>query len=475
VALSRSRKKEASMSKPSRYGLLLVLLSICLSPGCGTGTNPTSNTFTVVVFSDIHFNPFYDPSLCPRLVLADASGWASIFKTSSLTAPSAWGSDTNYPLLVLALASIRENVGASPLIFYTGDLLGHNFAKLFFQYCGSNDVAAMQAFADKTVAFVMQQVRSSVGNLPVMFAVGNSDSYTGLGPDSTFLSNTADLFYADFLNGSVDRQAFLDTFTRDGYYSAEPMGTNLMVIGLNTNPFAPQSSDHSAVEAELSWLDSTLASAQAGGKKVWLLMHIPPGADTVATATTPQAFDNNGQLITAAMMWVQDDQASFLHVLSNYPGLITLTLAAHTHKDEFRIMSPDDVLDITPSISPWFGNDPAFKVFTFTQDTFTPTNYRSLNYDLATMPRQFKDYYTFSQAYSMQGPLDSSLVQLYSELVSNNAKRALYIGQYNSGNNSLEPGATTSWNPITNANWPIFACGIGKMARTDFIECVNSY
>ena len=248
-----------------------------------------------------------------------------------------------------------------------------------------------------------------------------------------------------------------------------------MVIGLNTNPFAPQSSDQSAVAAELSWLDSTLASAQAGGKKVWLLMHIPPGADTVATATTPQAFDNDGQITTAAMMWVRDDQASFLHVLSKYPGLITLTLAAHTHKDEFRIMSPDDVLDITPSISPWFGNDPAFKVFTFTQDSFTPTNYRSLNYDLATMPRQFKNYYTFSQAYSMPGPLDSSLAQLYPELVSNNAKRALYIGQYNSGNNSLEPGASTRWSPITNANWPIFYCGIGKMDELEFIHCVNSY
>ena len=89
----------------------------------------------------------------------------------------------------------------------------------------------------------MEQVRSSVGNIPVMFAVGNSDSYTGLGPDSSFLSNTAELYYTNFLNGTVDHQTFLNTFTSGGYYSAEPPGTNLMVIGLNTFEFSPYFGD----------------------------------------------------------------------------------------------------------------------------------------------------------------------------------------------------------------------------------------
>jgi hypothetical protein len=465
------------MLEPSRYIFLLVLVNICLSGGCGNGTTPPAPTsFTAVVFSDVHFNPFYDPSLCPRLVAADASGWASIFETSSITAPPAWNSDTNYPLLVLALSSIRQNLGASPVIIYTGDLLGHNFSNQFYQYCGSSEVAAMQAFSDKTAAFVMQQVRSSAGNIPVVFALGNTDSYTGNGPDSTFLSNTAELFYTDFLNGTVNHHAFLNTFTSAGYYSADLRGTNLRVIGLNTVLFSlGVPADDSAVSAELSLLDSTLASAQAGGKKVWLLMHVPPGANTVSTATTPSNFDSNGHLISASMMWVQDYQARFLGILSKYPGVITLTLAAHTHRDEFRIMSSDDVLDITPSIAPCFGNDPAFKVFTFTKDTFTPTDYRSLNYDLATMPGQFSDYYTFSEAYSMQGPLDSSLAQLYPALITNSAQQSIYIGQYNSGNNSVDSGTNTNWNPITSTNWPVFACGIGKMAELDFIHCVNSY
>ena len=211
------------MLKISRYIFILVLVPICLICGCGGSSGSTATTtknFPVVVFSDVHFNPFYDPSLFPALVAADAGDWASIFQTSSITAPSAWGADTNYPLLALALSSIKQNLGTSPLIIFTGDILGHNFPKTFFElYYGNLSVpvpddaaveadvvavAAMEAFVEKTVAFFMGQVRSSVGIIPVMFALGNSDSYLGALPEPGFLSKTAELYYTNFLNGTVD-------------------------------------------------------------------------------------------------------------------------------------------------------------------------------------------------------------------------------------------------------------------------------
>lgn len=444
--------------------VFLVLASICLT--CGCNSTDANNSFPVVVFSDVHFNPFYDPSLFPALVAADVGEWESIFKRSGISAPSAWGSDTNYPLLVLALSGIRRNLGASPLIIYTGDMLVHRFSQTFYALYGSQDVAAMKAFADKTVAFVMDQVRSSAGDIPVMFAVGNNDSYTDVGPDSGFLANTAELFYTKFLNGTADRQAFLDTFKSGGYYLAEPFGTNLMVIGLNTilfSPLVPGDND-SAVAAELAWLDSRLASAKAAGKKVWLLMHAPPGALIPSTA---QLVDSNGHLASAQMMWKPDYQTSFMGILSKYPGIIALTLAGHTHMDEYRILTSSDVLEITPGISPCFGNDPAFKVFTISRDTLKPTDYSSQNYDLATLPGQFSTYYTFSAAYLAQGPLNDSLAQLFPGLVTDNAKQQLYRGGYYSGHNAS--------NPITNANWPVFWCGIGKMGQQELIDGVNAY
>ncbi len=495
------------MSRLPACMFLLMLASIYLLFGCGDGTNTpsplTATTFPVVVFSDLHFNPFYDPALFvsnPTLcTTADPSTWASIFRTSAKTTPSAWGSDTNYPLLVLALASIKQNLGGSPLVLYTGDLIGHYFQSSFYQDCegiapGSTQtptpqqVAAMQAFTDKTVAFVTGQIRAAIGNVPVMFAVGNIDSYTGYGPDSVFLSNTAQTFYTEFVNGTVDQQTFLSTFTSGGYYSAQPMAS-LTVIGLYTNPFAlgvPGDND-GAVATELAWLDSTLASAQAAGRKVWLLMHVPPGANTVTTAASAV----NGKIQSATMMMYQSYQASFLQILAQYPGLITMTLGAHTHMDEYRILSPSIVLDQVPSITPCFGENPAFKIFTLAQDTLAPTDYSSLNYDLSKvpLPAEFSSYYTFSAAYSLQGPLGASLVQLYPELANNvaltsapatpnaNAQQTAYMAQYNSGNPAWNPAGKPPafWNSVTPANWPVFACGIGKMTQLDFEDCVNSY
>ncbi|MEI7902657.1 MAG: DUF3089 domain-containing protein, partial [bacterium] len=131
----------------------------------GSGTSTTATGFPVVVFSDVHFNPFYDPSLVPALISAEAGEWAGIFKTSSIVAPSPWGTDTNYPSLELALSSIKQNLGSSPLVIYTGDILGHGIPQYFYTTLTGTtnprtptDVAAMKAFTDKTAAFVMGQV-----------------------------------------------------------------------------------------------------------------------------------------------------------------------------------------------------------------------------------------------------------------------------------------------------------------------------
>jgi sphingomyelin phosphodiesterase acid-like 3 len=98
--------------------------------GCGGSSSTNSNDFPVLAFSDLHFNPLYDtdPVLINKLVAADPSQWASIFETSKITTLSPFASDTNYPLLVLALESIKKNLGASPMILYTGDLLGHGIS-----------------------------------------------------------------------------------------------------------------------------------------------------------------------------------------------------------------------------------------------------------------------------------------------------------------------------------------------------------
>ena len=441
--------------------------------GCGSSiTIPGSTSYPLLAFSDLHFNPLFDPTLVASLDSAEPDQWASIFETSQLNTPSAFGSDTNYALLMLALASIGRNRGASPFILYTGDLLGHGISYYYPLYSKNNDVAAMRKFTDKAVSFVTQQIRSAAGDVPVFFAVGNCDSYTGYGPDSTFLGNTADTFYTQLLQGSADRPAFLDSFTRGGYYAAEPLGTNIMVIGLNTIEFSPlvQNQDGSennaaAVNAELAWFDAKLASAKATDKKVWLLMHAPPGADE---GTTAKSVGANGHLASATMMWEANYQATFLRTLAKYPGVLTMTLAGHTHMDEFRIMSAGNVVEIVPGISPVFGNDPAYKIFDIGRSTLAPIDYSAFNYDQnAATSNGFGNYYKFSEDYPSKGSLGSSLEPLCPSLATDSALQSVYRGHYCSGHNAS--------NPITDINWAVYWAGIGNMWGPDLTNAVNSY
>ena len=466
-----SLKKENFMVRSSWRIVFLALAVVCLICGCGGNT---CDTYPVVVFSDVHFNPFYDPTLFQSLVSSDASQWAGIFAQSKISAPSTYGDDANYPLLVLALSGIKKNLGASPVIIYTGDVLGHNFAKTFFSLNGSEDVAALKSFADKTVSFFTKLVKSYVGDIPVMFVLGNADSYTGDGPDSTFLSNTADIFYSDWIGAAADYPEFLATYKAGGYYSAAPLGTNMMVIALNTFALSTLvlGDNDSEVQAQLAWLDSSLDSARRTGKNVWLLMHVPPGAYIGETAGE---LDPGGHLSSATMMLKPDYQESLLRILSKYSDIITIMLAGHTHMDEFRNiyggtpLQAQGFLEITPSIAPYFDNNPAFKIFAFSKSKNAPIDYRSLNCDLASKPVQFKTYYTFSKAYFDEHTnvlLNDALAELYPMLATDEAKQGLFRTYYFSGNDSM--------NPITDANWKVFWCGIVKMTKQELIDCVNS-
>lgn len=471
------------MSKILRFLFAAVLLSIVSTAGCGSVNTPPS-VYQVVTIADLHFNPFYDPSLYSALAAADPSQWNAIFQGSAITAPAAAGTDTNYPLLALTLASVKQNMGMSPVVLSTGDLLGHNIPQLFYTaYYGTRQygtpdataTAAMQQFVDKTFAFVALQIRAALGDAPVIYAPGNIDTYgIGLGPDSTFLTDNAETIYTQFLNSASNQSTFLNTFTLDGYYSVQPFGAKLLVIVLNTNSFFTGSPSASDASGELAWLNSQLAAAQAAGQQVWILMHVPPGANAqgiAQQAATPNDVDEN----TVSMMWDQTLQSAFMQTLAQYHGLVTMLLAGHTHMDEFRLLPTGDVLEQLPGISPSFGNNPAYKILTIAQDTSAPLDFQSFDYNLATKPPAFSSLYRFSDTYGAKMTLRNSLEALYLQLILNESTRKTFTLLYGSGATSVNAATQAPWNPITNINWPIFACTIREMDEPNFIECVNGY
>ncbi|MDR3572376.1 MAG: hypothetical protein P4L50_00810, partial [Anaerolineaceae bacterium] len=135
--------------------------------------------------------------------------------------------------------------------------------------------------------------------------------------------------------------------------------------------------------------------------------------------------------------------------------------------DEFRLMSPGNALAITAGISPYFGNNPAYKIFALNNVSLAPVDYSAVNCNLMVAPSQFNGYYTFSQAYDLEGSLGASLVELFPTLRASKTAQKQYQEAFDSGNNA--------YNPITSTNWPAYWCGIGFMDQQEFFAAVNGF
>jgi hypothetical protein len=266
------------------------------------------------------------------------------------------------------------------------------------------------------------------------------------------------------LNGAGSQTDIVASLTSGGYYAVEPADMNLMIIGLNTIAIsALVTPDSTVIADQFAWFEAKLAAASKAGKKVWLLMHAPPGADE---STTGSSVNSQGKITAATMMWVDADQTKFMGIVDKYPGVITLSLAGHTHMDEFRILSAGNTLEITAGISPCFGNNPAYKIFTLDSKSLAPTDYAAVNCNLLAKSFQFGSYYTFSQAYNLDGTLAASLTALLPTLNTSGTAQTQYRSAFYSGNNAA--------NTITNANWPVYWCGIEYMDQQKFLNAVNA-
>lgn len=441
-----------------------LLFVASLLTGCSNSSSPPPQT--AIAISDVHFDPFYDRSLFAALQAAPVTEWAGLFAGSPITDPGNWGGPTNYPLLQRMTDALRTHQPRPTLVVFGGDILAQDFSSIFQLLAPTQDEAAMKAFALKTVTFVVQQIRASLGTTPVYFTLGNWDCYAGsfgLLPNDPFLADTAGVLYDGFLAGAADRVTFEPTYRAGGYYAAEVPGSSLVIVGLNTIFLAPQSPSgtETAVTQELDWLDATLDAARAAGRPVWVVMHVPPGGDL---ATTGSDVDPQGHITQPTMMLQAGPQDELLAILAAHRDVVTAAFTGHTHMDEYRLAAIS--LQGIPGVTPLMGNSPAFKTFTVSRDT-TLADYVSWTLDLGNPSAVFQPYYTFSTAYGLADPLASSLPALLPQLRSAPGTQAGYRDRYGSGH---APGK-----PITDLDWPVYWCGIALLGQDGLTDCVNHY
>jgi sphingomyelin phosphodiesterase acid-like 3 len=426
-----------------------------------------------LLISDIHLDPLADPAIVKQLIEAPVSQWEAIFESSQHKAFSPYGSDTNYPLLVSALAAATAQAPFDYVVF-TGDALRHNFSPAFVAAGGTAE--QFPDFAAKTEAFVVQELQGKL-KVPVIAALGNDDSGCGdyqIPPDGPYLAATANALTV--LAGSAEAKS---TFQLGGYFSvAHPTVANQEILVLNTvfwsasyKSCAANSGDPG--EAEMEWLGWKLYNARLQHHGVTLAMHIPPGMDAYTSA--------HGQCQAPTSFWQAKYATEFGALMSAYSDVVQRAFAGHTHMDDFRFVAAglasgggasggwasggaaSLALRMTPSVSPIFKNNPGFSVMSYSLTTADVLDITTYFLALSSQTPSWANEYQFDSAYQVGSFSAASLSTIAAAIRSGDGgARAAYENYF----------AVSTHSGIHASSLAFYTCALDHFAAASYSECV---
>jgi sphingomyelin phosphodiesterase acid-like 3 len=441
------------------------------------------------MLSDIHFDPFHDPGKVARLAAAPVSEWegilagpASADQAAAFAALqrrcSARGVDTPDVLLQSSLRAMRRAAADARFITVSGDLMAHNFSCRYAALLPGKTQSDYAAFAAKTVAYVLGELRESYPGVPVYAALGNNDSGCGdyrLDGGNDFLRVVGRSVLAG-LPRSVDRKRMLANFSAGGYYSvmmAAPMrDTRLIVLDdiFMSSKYVTCAGkpDATAAAAQMAWLERELAEARRQGQRVWVMGHIPPGVDVYSTFAKMRNICADDR----PTMFLSSDRLG--DVLVENADVIRLGIFAHTHMDVLRLLRPEDgvkggevAVKMVPSISPVNGNHPAFTVARVDAVTATMTDYVVFAASNQTgVDTVWSKEYDYGQTYGQRAFTPAALEQMIAGFQADagaktEASRA-YIENFFVGDKSS----------LIKPLWPQYACGLEHATAKEFTGCV---
>lgn len=415
--------------------------------------------------SDIHFNPFYDTTLVPRLITAEVNQWESIFETSKIKEFGTVNLDeTNYILLASSLKDMANTSKDPDFIIFTGDFLVHEFPDKFKKYAPEG--SDYDTFVKKTFEFVAIMFEKYFPDTPVYISLGNNDCYAGdyqITPEGEFLKNTTPIIAEKFLESPGNRGSFAETYPVGGYFTVAPRRTeNTLIISINSVFFSPKHNNtvnYDPGKRELDWFEKQLVFAQQKKQKVWLLLHIPPGTNVYTTVHKNQYIP----------MWKPEYNERFISLVKRYAPVITAGFCGHTHMDDFRVLVDPQTstaisfVRIAPAISPQFGNNPGYLQMSYDRHAFSLKNYvlYYLNLEL-TAPNWTKEY-AFNDVYGQTEITAATMLTVYQAMKTDPILRKSYMNYYNV---SDRPHPS-----LTDAHWKAYWCGIANWTQTTFESC----
>jgi hypothetical protein len=213
-----------------------------------------------------------------------------------------------------------------------------------------------------------------------------------------------------------------------------------------------------AGDEEIAWLRAALETARAGGASVWLASHIPPGIDVFSMLAAGGACE------AAPVSFFTDTFTSaFLDVVRQNAQTISFSIGGHTHADDFRLYPGADGAAVphklVASVSPKFGDAPAFTVMRFDRVTGAALDYEVTALDAGGTWRR---EYAFGATYGLPDLSGGSLAALRRAIVGDEKTRAAYARAYNSGGTA---------SGIPPASWRAYACAIDSFTPASFTSC----
>ena len=441
----------------------LLLLSIPWPTTVWAGQN-----FQGLWCSDIHFDPFCDPAIVPELNRRPAKEWPSILAGSPLQGrlPKA-GEQTGLALLESTLQAMHTRLARPEFIICSGDFLAHDFNEKYAAITGERNPAACCAFIDKTFSFLVSRFTFYFPETPVLFCLGNTDSYEGdyrITNHSPFLQASAPLLGQAFLKTGPDDETFAATYRRGGYFETRLLGRkNLRILSLNTVFFSRKAPETSRVPAaeQLAWLEDQADQAARRKEKVWVLMHIPPGISVYSTLR-----QNPGRTVPEkpVLLFNQRYLERLKQVLTRHADTVTALFAGHIHRNDFRLFPTDDgasaVVLVSAAVSPVFGNNPVFRVMKVAPAGFT----------IADMEEWFLDFasgkWQQGSAWGIRPLTGKTLYRFWQEMKTSPTLANRYIAAYNG---FAKPDA------ITRQTFPFYHAAMGALDAPGYQQAMERW
>lgn len=321
-----------------------------------------SDDYHFIAVSDIHFDPFlacHQNTACPlidKLTSAPVSQWDHLLNQYDHSLMN-YGQDTNSSLLnaVLDKAGEVRKQYQPAFVILLGDMLAHHYRRHYRQFASPQNKGNYSLFVRKSMLYLAQKLSKTFPNMPLYFAVGNNDSYTG---------NYSVMVQGSFFNETsmLWQSTKQPSFQYAGYYAVETPGLRMIV--LNTNLFSKRVRGREVVTAaqqQLKWLQTELTEAQKNKQQVFILMHIPEGIDLYLTEKL--------RLFHLYSFWQSQYIAAYHRLIGSYANTIAAVYSGHLHTSWSGVVDVNKGASTKllaygiPSISPFFGQNPSFQLF----------------------------------------------------------------------------------------------------------------